>query len=524
MKYSHFFRSIQIILIVSLIASCSTAQTNKKSLSPNVVIILTDDLDFNLIPYMEKTKSLIGDQGSTLTNYFITTPICCPSRSSMLRGQYGHNTDILDNSPAFIRFFKKGEEKETLATWLTTAGYQTSLIGKYLNLYPTNAGKNYVPPGWTDWHAFLYQKAENGGDFYYNYTMNENGALVQYGNTPNEYSTDVIKNKALDFLNKNKSGTQPFFLYLPVYGPHGPSTPAPRHTDLFTTLEYPQKPSFGETDLSDKTDVIRTFASSGDEFDAGDANNLFRERVQTVQAVDELVNDVINTLEKNGQLDNTYIIFTSDNGFHMGEHNFPSGKGTPYEEDIHVPFMIRGPGITPGSQVTQMIANIDVAPTIADMAGASTADFIDGRSFLSLLHPEAGPSIKWRKSLLIEMGYTNSPASSLIQNVSLNEDTANISPSMTEYPDVGQRVPLTLIDGGSNRAVRTENFIYIEYEDGEVEYYDLIADPYQLNNIAPTLDADTLTTLHDWLAKLETCTAENCRVLEETIPATLQGK
>jgi arylsulfatase A-like enzyme len=486
--------------------------------SPNIIIILTDDIDMKLMPYMPNTNELIGAQGATFINYFITTPICCPSRSSMLRGQYAHNTDILENTPGFVKFFMKGEEAETLPVWLKQDGYQTSLIGKYLNVYPTNAGRNYVPPGWTDWHSFIYQKGDN--DFYYNYIMNENGSLVEYGNTPEDYSTDVIREKSINFINTSATQDSPFFLLISVYGAHGPSTPAPRHENLFTGLEYPQTPSFHEEDLSDKPKIIRDLASNGDEFDTGDANNLFRKRVQAVQSVDELVKKVMETLQKNGQLENTYIIFTSDNGFHMGEHNVPSGKGMPYEEDIHVPFLIRGPGIEPNSVILKMIANIDLAPTVADITNTRTADFVDGRSFASFLFQNAGQPGDWRKGLLIEIGYGKNTSSSNSQGVSFSP--AEDFSAILEYPDTKYDNYLAQTEGGSYRGIRTENFVYAEYENGETEFYDLTTDPYQLQNIASTLDPAFRTQLHAKLELLKTCTGETCRTIENDLSFDLK--
>ncbi len=500
------------ILLIAGILFYTINNTRVFKNSPNIVIILTDDVDMQLMPYVPQTNELIGEQGATLTNYFITTPICCPSRTSMLRGQYAHNTDVLENSPGFVRFFRLNEEAETLAVWLSNAGYQTSLIGKYLNAYPTNAGRNYVPPGWTDWHSFIYQKGNN--DFYYDYIMNENAELVSYGNTPEDYSTDVIREKSISFINKNAAGDTPFFLLISVYGAHGPSTAAPRHEAMFTDLEYPQGPSFNEEDISDKPKVIQELASSGEEFDTHDANALFRKRVQSMQSVDELVADVMQTLEKNGQLENTYVIFTSDNGFHMGEHRVPSGKGMPYEEDIHVPFLIRGPGIPTGMQISQMIANIDLAPTIAELTDTQTASFVDGRSFAPFLDPAADPPALWRSGLLIEIGYTEGRFESNTQNIAF--DSNNLS-SIVEYPDSEYDNYLAEAEGATYRGIRGENFVYSEYENGDIEFYDLTIDPYELNNIAATIDPGFLAQLHAQLELLKTCTAETCRTVENEL-------
>lgn len=478
--------------------------TSMFKVQPNIILILTDDMDMALMPHMEKTDQLIGEQGTTFSNYFVTTPLCCPSRASILRGQYAHNTDILENSPGFARFFKLSEEENALPVWLQDAGYRTALYGKYLNNYPVNAGRNYVPPGWTDWSAFLGTNYE--GDLYYNYTMNENSVLVDYGDSPEDYSTDVIRDKSLAFINESVEDGSPFFLFVSVYAPHGPATPAPRHLSLYNDLSYPQSPSFGETDLSDKPEIIRALTETGDDFDVNDANGFFQGRVRSLLAVDELVGDLIQTLEQNGQLENTYIIFTSDNGFHLGEHKLPSGKGTAYEEDIRVPLLVRGPGITPGTQIAQMSANIDLAPTIAEIAGVRAPDFVDGRSFLPCLQ---GRDVSWRNGLLIEFGYEREEAFHNLQTVSFN--------SLPTLKDPETDNLLVDVEGGAFRGIRGADYVYVEYENGEIEFYDLVNDPHQLENLAGGLSPETLNMLRAKLETLKRCASSECRMLEEDL-------
>jgi len=449
-----------------------------KKPSPNFIFILTDDLDFPLMPYMKNTNKLIGDQGATFTDYFVTSSACCPSRASTFRGQYPHNTTVLENSPGFEEFYKNRKDEDTLAVWMKNAGFQNSFLGKYMNLYPAGVKRTYISPGWADWHVFLSGPSE---DFYYAYTMSENGKLVKYHKKPEDYSTDVLKDDAISFIKKSVWWNTPFFVYLSVYAPHGPSVPAPRHDGTFKGITYPQSPSFNEQDTSDKPSIINNLRDVGGIFEPVDANELFEKRVESVQAVDEMVADLVQTLKDNGQLDNTYIFFTSDNGFRMGEHSLPSGKMLAYEEDIHVPLLVRGPGITPGSKVTQMTANIDIAPTIAELAGAKSADFIDGRSFVRYFSSQG--ETDWRKALLFETGNLTG--------------TSHVI---------------------SYRAVRTDKFIYIEYESNELEFYDLVKDPYEMNNIAKSLDSATLSSLHTWLEQLKTCQADACRKAEMAVP------
>ena len=488
---------ITALIVLALLAGCTMNNPFKDS--PNIILILTDDMDNTLLPYMPKTNRLIGEQGATLDNYFITTPVCCSSRSSMLRGQYAHNTDILQNSPGFARFYKLDEEKDTLNVWLQNAGYRTALFGKYLNNYPVNAGKNYVPPGWTDWAAFISNRDE--GNFFYNSTMNVNGELLDFGDAPEDYSTDMILERSLAFIESSVAADSPFFLFVSVYAPHGPAIPAPRHRGFFSDLTYPQKPSFNEADISDKPGLIQALAAGGDTFDENDANGYFHGRASSLQAVDELVESLVQTLEENGELDNTYIVFTSDNGFHLGEHGLPSGKGTAYEEDIRVPFMIRGPGIEPGTTISQMTANIDFAPTVAEIAGAGTPFFIDGRSILPFL---LGEQVPWRDGLLVEFGYIGGEESS------------------DAPPDPETDNALNGVQGGAFRAIRGPDYVYVEYANGEIEFYDLVADPYQLENLAGSLKPETLEALHAKLDELKNCEDKSCRALDQELKIEIQ--
>ena len=466
-----------LVVLVGVLIFGQISNTSKNR--PNVIFILTDDLDFPLMPYLKNTNALIGEQGATFTNYFVTSSACCPSRSSTLRGQYPHNTGIFENSPGFEQFNKLGNNKNTIATWLKSEGYKNSFLGKYLNLYPAGVKRSYIPPGWADWHVFL----DEGQPFYYAYTMNENGKLVRYQKKEEDYSTDVIKGQALEFISKSIERGSPFFTFISVYAPHGPDIPAPRHADLYTDLIYPKSPSFHEEDTSDKPFIISDLRRTGGLFETEEADDLFVRRVQTMQAVDEMVAELVQLLDETGQLDNTYIFFTSDNGFHMGEHNLPSGKMLAYEEDIHVPLLVRGPGIQPGTTITQMTANIDIAPTIAELAGAKPANYVDGRSFAPfMLSSDQQPS-DWRQSLVIETG-------------DLDRESQVIA----------------------YRGVRTEKFIYLEYESGELEFYDLIADPYEMDNLVANLDMETLSTLHTWLEQLKACKKDECRNLETTVP------
>ena len=200
---------------------------------PNIILILADDLDLDLgtVDTMPNLQALVADQGVTLPNFFVNASICCPSRASMLRGQYVHNTGVLTNGPpegGFESFRDLGLENDTMATRLRGAGYRTALFGKYLNRYPADSGLTYIPPGWSEWVA---PSPTRPGYDQFNYTLNDNGTLVAYGSDPEDYLQDVLSAKAQNFITRTVASGEPFFVYFSTFSPHTPSTPAPRHSD-----------------------------------------------------------------------------------------------------------------------------------------------------------------------------------------------------------------------------------------------------------------------------------------------------
>ena len=258
--------------------------SSSTSTRPNIIFILSDDLDAAEMAYMPNLKTEIMDEGAVLTHYFVPESLCCPSRSSTLRGQYPHNTQVLTNAlpnGGWEKFNQLGEEKSTIATWLTDAGYKTMLAGKYLNGYPGKDNPSYIPPGWNEWYS-----AVKGNPYSeYDYTLNENGKEVAYGKTPQDYGTDVYFGKALDFLKRNAAGKQPFFIYLAPYAPHAPYTPAPRHADLFPGVKAPRTPNYNEADVSDKPAYIRERPLLTQK-QQNVIDEDYRKRLQALQAVE----------------------------------------------------------------------------------------------------------------------------------------------------------------------------------------------------------------------------------------------
>jgi N-acetylglucosamine-6-sulfatase len=444
---------------------------------PSIVFVLTDDLDVQSLPYMPKALSLLANQGVRFTNSFVATSICAPSRATILTGQFAHNHGTLANvAPrgGYDKFYGEGRESSTIATWLKGAGYRTILLGKYVNGYPSGS-PSYIPPGWDDWHAdFNNDDGAETGLQYYDYFLNDNGVVTKFGSDPAAYLTDVLAQRALAALKEVPAG-QPFFMYLAPRAPHQPAVRAQRHDGLFSNLGAPRTPSWNEGDMTGKPDWLRSFppftSQVEDQVDA-----LFRDRLGTLQAVDEMIAQIVQELDAEGRLGNTYVVLASDNGFLLGPHRFPHGKEAPYEESIRVPLLVRGPGVPAGQTRDALVQNVDYAATFADWGRASPPE-LDGRSFAGLLR--TGSTAGWRSDLLLEHWQVRLKAA---------EGT---------IPDfVG---------------LRTGNYAYVEYATGEFELYDVLKDPYQLSNQYPANNVPLLQQLSTRVAALKACRGTACR-------------
>lgn len=474
------WRRLISLSLIGLVSGVSLSLGSFPSLAqeptPNILFILTDDLDTAAIDYMPKVKSLLIDRGVSFSNYFANIPLCCPSRTTILRGQYAHNTGIYTNKypqGSFIALYQQGLEKSTIATWLQQAGYLTAFVGKYLNNYPRTAGKDYVPPGWDEW----YSPINDSGYVGYNYTLNENGRLVHYGRREEDYNTDVYTSKAREFINRAAQNNQSFFAHVSYFAPHQPAIGAPRHRSLFNEAIAPRSLAFNEADVQDKPEYIRNLPRL-DRTAQQEIDLLYQKRLRSLQAVDEGVADLIATLQANAQLENTYIIFSSDNGFHLGQHRLPPGKETAYEEDIHLPLYIRGPGIAEGKVIDRLVGNVDLAPTFADLAGVKIPKFVDGRSLEELLHFPL-PTPFWRRTFLLQH---------------IRDLSEVIVPSYL--------------------GLRTKNCSYVKYDNGERELYNLAQDPEQLNNLAQVVTPKLIKQYDRRLAQLKKCQGDRCREIE----------
>ena len=475
---------------------------------PNVVLILTDDLDVGLLQrYHERYPNLgeLAAEGTTFENAFVTDPLCCPSRATILRGQYSHNHRIVGNKPpqgGFEKFRSLGHESSTVATWLQDEGYRTLFVGKYMNGYHAE----HVPPGWDEWHGITSNYLGNA--------LNNNGRIRQYD--PERYHLDdVLAGKAVDYVRQSKDSDMPFFMWLGTKAPHLPAVSAPRHQDAFSKTPLPRLPSFNEKDVSDKPDWIRNNPPL-EPWQIADMEALQRQRLRSLLAVDEMIGRLVETLRQNGELDDTYIFFTSDNGFHLGEHRLTTGKWTAYEEDTRVPLVVRGPGVPEGRKLEEMALNNDLAPTFADLAGIEAPSFVDGRSLVPLLGKEPFDG-SWRKAFLIEA--PAEPDRDPLPPPSVDE--GSILPLVTGDPlpeDRREASPAELRKNWGRPglvAVRTEGHLYVEYETGERELYNLREDPYQLDNHYGEANPALLKRLKGHLEALRECSGADCPAAED---------
>jgi N-acetylglucosamine-6-sulfatase len=465
--------ALTILLCLVFVPATSTTQHEGKAATrPNVLFILTDDLDARTAHRMPKLERLVAERGITFSEAFVTTPQCCPSRASILTGKYTHNHEVYQNGPpegSAIKFHSSGEERDTVATWLNEQGYETIMIGKYLNYYDGT----YVPPGWDEWHG---QIGRNNDHEY-----NHNGAIRHYD--PDRYhDTDLFSDWAAYHIRRSATDERPFFMYLAINAPHGPDDGAPRDEEKFPSAKLPRSPSFNEN-VSDKPAWIRSLPPL-DDADIEMLTERYRDRLRSLVSVDQMIKRLIVELEESGQLENTYIVFTSDNGFHLGEHLPNYGKATAYEEDIHVPLYVRGPGVPAGRTMSHKVLNIDLAPTFAELVGARASADVDGRSFVPLLSRTPPQSDSWRRSFLIEFFQYHQYA-----------------------------------------ALRTGKYSYIEYDEGSRELYDLETDPYQLESLHDSPEhQELMKRLHTRLERLKACSGqESCEAAENEAPRESVG-
>jgi arylsulfatase A-like enzyme len=437
---------------------------------PSIVFVLTDDLSWNLVQYMPSVLAM-QQEGTTFSNYFVTDSLCCPSRSSIFTGKFPHSTGVYTNNRrdgGYAAFLSHGNEPLTFAVALQRGGYRTAMLGKYLNGYLPR--KHGVPPGWSEWAVAGHAYPE------FDYALNQNGRVVHYGDKPQDYLTDVLAGLADAFVRKAPHG--PFFIEVATFAPHGPYIPAPRDAAKFPGLTAPRTAAFGARPDAEAPKWLKEIPP----LSPGDVANIdkhFRMRAQSVLAVDKMIGQLRATLTALGVDRDTYVVFSSDNGLHMGEYSMRPGKMTPFDIDVHVPLIVVGPGVAKGRVVDEIVENVDLAPTFTELAGASAPTSPDGRSLVALL--QGGSVSEWRRMALIE--------------------------HRRPFPDsTDPDAPLLHAENPTSyEAVRTAKAMYVEYETGEVGYYELGTDPEELRNVASHLSAAARPRWHEVLGANRGC-------------------
>jgi len=517
---------------------------------PNFVVIQTDDQTIDSlyatftppggqpIQVMPNTLSLIGEKGVTLTRYYVSYPLCCPSRVSLLTGRYAHNHNVRGNvqpNGGYLGFSFRGANTHNLATWLQGAGYRTIHIGKFLNGYgdePYDNGKT-VPPGWNAWHTVLKADTDH---YFYGYELNNNGEIGgpygdsgswetrEYGERddfgcplaplnglPCFYETDVFNRIASEEMLGTPAET-PFYLQLDYTAPHGDfrrpagPEPAPRHYNSFAGARLPHSRQQGvnEGNVADKPRFIREAAFLSP-VELHTYRVYYEKQLESLRSIDEGVKQVVDTLGAMGRLRNTYIIFTSDNGFFFGEHRLVGGKFLAYEPATHLPFLMRGPGIKPGSSTGELAMNIDIAPTILELAHVTADKSLDGRSLVPYV---TDTSLRSRRPLLFE---------SFVETNDVEANGAEPSKTARASANSGNGASASIAAPPKDyEGIRLGAFKYIEWPSGEKELYDITKDQYELHNLARNKNyAPIRNFLHNRLRELEDCSGRTCR--EEVI-------
>jgi arylsulfatase A-like enzyme len=474
---------------------------------PNIVVIMTDDQTVEDLDAMPATRRAFVSKGVTFQRSVVSYPVCCPSRATFFTGRYAHNHGVMGlykPTGGYTRF----DDRDALPVWLSQAGYHTVHIGKYLNGYGTERPAD-VPAGWSEWYGGVDPATYR----MWNFTLNENGRFVTYGSPGEEapalYQTDVFRDKALDAIRRGGRSGKPLFLSLSFVAPHHEEAPiraqtgvtirsAPRHRGLFSSLRLPTGRGFDERDRSDKPRFMRRFPVLDATAIAGIAAE-FRARRESLLAVDEAVAAIVRELQARKLLGGTYLLFTSDNGFLLGEHAVPSGKMLAYDPSARVPLMLRGPGLKRRHASVEPVSNIDLAPTILELAGAkrTTGGPIDGRSLVKFAR---NTDLRTERPLLHETG--------------------GLRATSLEPEDDTGAVPVRTIR--TYRAVRTDRWLYVVYRSGERELYDLLYDPHQLHSRhRDPRYAATRRVLRAELDRLSTCRGRECRLPTAPIPDPL---
>jgi N-acetylglucosamine-6-sulfatase len=489
---------------------------------PNVVMIMVDDMRADDLRYMPWTRRLIGREGVNFRNSFAPYPLCCPARASVLTGQYTHNHRVFHvNKPWGFTSFN---DTSTVATWLRRAGYATEYLGKYLNGYGrmpepgADSGKSlhYVPPGWSMWRASIDggmgSRPKAGKTYeYYDTTLSRNG--LGFTNYAGRYQTHVYGELSEQIIDTRAASDKPFFLYASYTAPHngGPVEPddpkfVRRDDGARTWFGTPARPdgvkgmfdsviaaapgaSWADPDFSDKPDYLRSLPPLNDAERIA-VRDKTRQRAEALHEVDLQVRRTIEALKRSGELEETMVLFTSDNGYFLGEQRLRQGKIFPHDASLRVPLLVRGPGIPKNEDRFDPFLSIDYAPTLAQLAGVRPATPVDGVSMLRVArHGDRG----WKRAVLTETG-----PGSVVRD-------ADESGAPLDIDDPGQADIRWAI------GIRSDRYLYIDLASGEEELYDMAVDPRQYDNLVDDDSyAAVLEKLRAELHRMRACDADAC--------------
>ncbi len=500
---------VAAVALTALLGSLATAQPSVAAPlpeRPNIVVFMLDDLDALTMPYwdaMPKTRARLRDRGRMFRNHFATTPLSAPSRAGILTGQYGHNNHVLSNAGpwgGFPAFVADGNADRTFGKYLDDAGYRTMHAGKYVPGFPSFLEP--IPPGWDEWYASDDFRMYYG----YSYQLNANGEHRTYGDRPADYLTDVLAGFSTDFITRTTTDhpDDPFLMYINTPAPHLPMEPAVRHANHpWKGAKIPKRPNYYEADVSDKGAWLQASVANRANFKPY-MDIDYQHRMGSLLAADDMIATTLDSLEANDQLDKTIVLFSSDHGYALGAHHI-FGKNTPYEESIQMPLVVSGPGVEVGTDV-HMSLQIDLLPTMLELAGVTVPADVDGRSLVPLLRGEDPPD--WRDSFLAQYMVDTVPG------------------DRTDYRHTG-----TYWNAPDWRAVRTTRFKLIQWWDPpdftswpagvpgcckpQLELYDLATDPYELNNLLATAagrdrHAGVVLVLHKKMYTLAVCSGASC--------------
>lgn len=449
-----YVKRIFVVLAIAFLAVGPSRMAGTQPTPPNILLIVTDDQRWDTVSVMPAV-SLLSQAGLTFLHSFTSTSLCCPDRATLLSGLYARHHGIQGNGGVLDPDFDHSNP-DLLPSKLQGVGYKTAMVGKYM----VNTG-NFRPPAWDAWRVFTQNGGDGSARLYFDYNLNEDGTVVSYGHDEEDYSTDVLRDHVLGLIDE-WSGDGPWYIQFDPFAPHTPAIPAPRHAGMFAGIAPWRPPSWKEPDISDKPNYISFWAAVNVNAQAGTDQRRINQ-LESLQAVDEAVASFVTALDAAGQLENTLIIFTADNGFMWLEH-WLSLKNYPYEESLRVPLILHWPdGISnPRTTGQVLVQSVDVYPTILQVAGASSPPGRDGMSLVPLFAGSSGCT--WRKEIFFE--HTGAAS------------------------------------GSEHVGVRSKQWKYIKYTDGFRELYDLQNDPYELENVydaQPEVVADMEARLQTYL-------------------------